>query len=102
MEMIETPRPVVFDCVVVKEENCYPMIPSGAAHYEMLLGPEDRVGKPISEEGMVLVSGILSPHRLFRHTALTEAGHPFPVEAMANPNSTDIASRPREIGRESG
>src|SRR3546814_4972139 len=50
--MIETPRPVVFDCVVVKEENCYPMIPSGAAHYEMLLGPEARVGKPISEEGM--------------------------------------------------
>ncbi|HMA16564.1 MAG: acetolactate synthase 3 large subunit [Bacteroidota bacterium] len=55
MEMIETPRPVVFDCAVTKEENCFPMIPSGAAHYEMLLGPQDKVGKPISEEGMVLV-----------------------------------------------
>ncbi|GAB4376183.1 MAG: acetolactate synthase 3 large subunit [Kiloniellaceae bacterium] len=55
MEMIETPRPVVFDCLVTKDENCFPMIPSGAAHYEMLLGPEDKAGKPISEEGMVLV-----------------------------------------------
>ncbi|MGF1593094.1 MAG: acetolactate synthase 3 large subunit [Kiloniellaceae bacterium] len=55
MEMIDTPRPVVFDCVVAKEENCFPMIPSGAAHYEMLLGPDDKAGKPISEEGMVLV-----------------------------------------------
>ncbi len=55
MEMIETPKPVVFDCIVTKDENCFPMIPSGAAHYEMLLGPEDKVGKPISEEGMVLV-----------------------------------------------
>ncbi|MEQ9607348.1 MAG: acetolactate synthase 3 large subunit [Kiloniellaceae bacterium] len=55
MEMIETPKPVVFDCLVTKDENCFPMIPSGAAHYEMLLGPDDKAGKPISEEGMVLV-----------------------------------------------
>jgi acetolactate synthase-1/2/3 large subunit len=55
MEMIETPGPVIFDCLVTKDENCFPMIPSGAAHYEMLLGPEDKAGKPISEEGMVLV-----------------------------------------------
>ncbi|WP_193367763.1 acetolactate synthase 3 large subunit [Pelagibius marinus] len=55
MEMIDTPKPVVFDCLVTKDENCFPMIPSGAAHYEMLLGPDDKVGKPISEEGMVLV-----------------------------------------------
>jgi len=55
MEMIETPKPVIFDCLVSKDENCFPMIPSGAAHYEMLLGPEDKAGKPISEEGMVLV-----------------------------------------------
>ena len=54
-EMIEIPKPVIFDCRVDKAENCFPMIPSGAAHYEMLLGPQDRVGKPISEEGMVLV-----------------------------------------------
>jgi acetolactate synthase-1/2/3 large subunit len=54
-EMLETPRAVIFDCCVAQEENCFPMIPSGAAHYEMLLGPEDKAGKPISEEGMVLV-----------------------------------------------
>jgi acetolactate synthase-1/2/3 large subunit len=37
MEMIETPRPVIFDCLVAKEENCFPMIPSGKAHNEMIL-----------------------------------------------------------------
>ncbi len=55
MEMIDTPAPVIFDCCVDQAENCFPMIPSGAAHYEMLLGPEDEAAKPISEEGMVLV-----------------------------------------------
>jgi acetolactate synthase-1/2/3 large subunit len=37
MEMIDTPKPVIFDCVVAKEENCFPMIPSGKAHNEMIL-----------------------------------------------------------------
>ncbi|MCU0886040.1 MAG: acetolactate synthase 3 large subunit [Beijerinckiaceae bacterium] len=37
MEMIESPRAVIFDCVVAKEENCFPMIPSGKAHNEMIL-----------------------------------------------------------------
>jgi acetolactate synthase-1/2/3 large subunit len=55
MEMIETPKAVIFDCQVEREENCFPMIPSGAAHYDMLLGPEDKAAKPVSEEGMVLV-----------------------------------------------
>jgi acetolactate synthase-1/2/3 large subunit len=55
LEMIETPRAVIFDCRVAQEENCFPMIPSGAAHYEMLLGPDDKAAKPVSEEGMVLV-----------------------------------------------
>jgi len=54
-EMIETPKAVIFDCAVEQTENCFPMIPSGAAHYEMLLGPDDRAAKPVSEEGMVLV-----------------------------------------------
>jgi acetolactate synthase-1/2/3 large subunit len=53
--MIETDRPVVVDVRVDKTENCFPMIPSGAAHNEMLLGPADKAGKPVSEEGMVLV-----------------------------------------------
>ena len=54
-EMLSTPGPVIADIRVAKEENCFPMIPSGAAHNEMLLGPEDQAEKPISEEGMVLV-----------------------------------------------
>ena len=53
--MIETPKPVILDCRVDQAENCFPMIPSGAAHYDMLLGPDDRAEKPVSEEGMVLV-----------------------------------------------
>ncbi len=55
MEMIETPRPVILDCQVDQAENCFPMIPSGAAHYDMLLGPEDEAERHVSEEGMVLV-----------------------------------------------
>ena len=54
-KMLAAPGPVIVDVRVAKEENCFPMIPSGAAHNEMLLGPEDRAEKPISEEGMVLV-----------------------------------------------
>ena len=53
--MIETPRPVILDCLVDQAENCFPMIPSGAAHYQMLLGPEDEAAHDVSEEGMVLV-----------------------------------------------
>ena len=48
-------RPCIVDVAVDKTENCFPMIPSGAAHNEMLLGPEDEARKPVSEEGMVLV-----------------------------------------------
>ena len=55
MEMIETPRPVILDCRVNQTENCFPMIPSGAAHYDMLLGPEDEAEHQVSEDGMVLV-----------------------------------------------
>jgi acetolactate synthase I/II/III large subunit len=54
-EMIETPRAFVLDVVVDQTENCFPMIPSGAAHNEMLLGPADKAEQPVSEEGMVLV-----------------------------------------------
>ncbi|TAJ39497.1 MAG: acetolactate synthase 3 large subunit, partial [Reyranella sp.] len=53
-EMIKIKRPVVVDVLVDEAENCFPMIPSGAAHNEMLLGPDDKAGK-VSEEGMVLV-----------------------------------------------
>jgi acetolactate synthase-1/2/3 large subunit len=53
-EMINIDRPVIFDCLVDKTENCYPMIPSGKAHNQMILGPEDE-NKKISEEGKILV-----------------------------------------------
>jgi len=54
-EMISIDRPVIADVWVDQKENCFPMIPSGAAHNEMLLGPEDEAKRPVSEEGMVLV-----------------------------------------------
>ena len=54
--MIEIPGPVIVDVAVDQTENCFPMIPSGAAHNQMLLGPEDKPGNgQASEEGMVLV-----------------------------------------------
>ena len=53
-EMLSVNKPVIFDCVVDKIENCYPMIPSGKAHNQMLLGKQDEEGT-ISEEGKVLV-----------------------------------------------
>ena len=52
-EMIKVNKPVIFDCVVDKEENCFPMIPSGKPHNQMLLGPQDE--DEISDEGKVLV-----------------------------------------------
>ena len=53
-EMINTNRPVLFDCVVDQMENCYPMIPSGAAHNEMILNDAPEEAK-VSEAGKVLV-----------------------------------------------
>jgi len=58
MEMIETPGPVIFDCCVVALANCFPMIPSGKAHNEMLLPDEatdEAVGSAIDEKGKALV-----------------------------------------------
>ena len=53
--MIDSDGPVIADIVVDPAENCFPMIPSGAAHNEMLLGPDDEAEAPVSEDGMVLV-----------------------------------------------
>ncbi len=54
-EMIVHDGPVIADVMVAKEESCYPMIPGGAPHNEILLGPESAVEQKTSEEGMVLV-----------------------------------------------
>ena len=54
LEMINYDGPVIFDCLVEKHENCFPMIPSGKAHNEMILSaeePEQEIGK----SGAVLV-----------------------------------------------
>ncbi|MCZ4267942.1 acetolactate synthase 3 large subunit [Rhodobacteraceae bacterium R_SAG6] len=54
MEMLEYDGPVIFDCLVEKHENCFPMIPSGKAHNEMLLGAAETQGV-IQSGGAVLV-----------------------------------------------
>ena len=53
-EMLASDKAVIADIHVDKMENCFPMIPSGAAHNEMLFASVDE-GEPVSEEGMVLV-----------------------------------------------
>ncbi len=55
MEMVNYDGPVIFDCVVEKHENCFPMIPSGKAHNEMLLGENADTANAIDAEGSVLV-----------------------------------------------
>ena len=54
MEMLNYDGPVIFDCLVEKHENCFPMIPSGKAHNEMLLGDASTQGA-IDAKGSVLV-----------------------------------------------
>ena len=54
-QMLSVDKPVIFDCVVDKTENCYPMIPSGKPHNQMLLGKQDEKDEEISDEGKVLV-----------------------------------------------
>jgi acetolactate synthase-1/2/3 large subunit len=56
--MVASPRAVIADICVDQKENCFPMIPSGAAHNEMILGPEhehDTGPKGVTDEGLVLV-----------------------------------------------
>jgi len=54
-QMISSKSAVICDVQVSKDENCFPMIPSGAAHYDMLLSSEDKQKKSVSKDGMVLV-----------------------------------------------
>ena len=53
-EMINVNEPVIFDCRVDPAENCFPMIPSGKPHNQMLLGPQDEK-EEVSDEGKTLV-----------------------------------------------
>ncbi len=55
-EMIDYPGPVLFDCLVTKQENCFPMIPSGKAHNEMILPDfSGDTGEIIDAKGKQLV-----------------------------------------------
>ena len=55
-EMIAHPGPVIADIHVAKDENCFPMIPSGAAHNDMILGPDQEGNaRSVTDEGKVLV-----------------------------------------------
>ncbi len=54
-EMLAIDKAVIADVIIDKMENCFPMIPAGSAHHEMLLGPDDEAEKQTSEDGMVLV-----------------------------------------------
>ena len=53
-EMIKVKRPVLFDCVVDPAENCFPMIPSGAAHTDMILQANEVSGE-MDDESKALV-----------------------------------------------
>ncbi len=55
LEMIEVRKPVLFDCRVDQMENCYPMIPSGAAHNEMILCDAEEESTKVSDAGKMLV-----------------------------------------------
>ena len=53
--MIEVDKPVIFDCVVDKQENCFPMIQSGSAHNEMVLSKDQKQDESSAEKGKILV-----------------------------------------------
>ena len=54
-EMLDYPGPVLFDCLVEKDENCLPMIPSGKPHNEIILPDTANIGSIIDEKGRQLV-----------------------------------------------
>jgi acetolactate synthase-1/2/3 large subunit len=54
-EMVEFDGPVIFDCRVDPNENCFPMIPSGKPHNQMILGPSEKDENKITGKGKALV-----------------------------------------------
>ena len=53
--MIQFDGPVIFDCRVDPNENCFPMIPSGKPHNQMILGPNEKEKNKITGKGKELV-----------------------------------------------
>ena len=54
-EMLQFDGPVIFDCRVDPNENCFPMIPSGKPHNQMILGPNEKEENKITGKGKALV-----------------------------------------------
>ena len=54
-EMVQFDGPVIFDCRVDPNENCFPMIPSGKPHNKMILGPSEKEENKITGKGKALV-----------------------------------------------
>jgi len=55
-KMIASPKAVIADIMVDQGENCFPMIPSGAAHNEMIMGPgKEALIARVTDEGRMLV-----------------------------------------------
>ena len=54
-EMVQFDGPVIFDCRVDPSENCFPMIPSGKPHNQMILGPSEKDENKITGKGKALV-----------------------------------------------
>ena len=54
-EMVQYDGPVIFDCRVDPNENCFPMIPSGKPHNQMILGPSEKEENKITGKGKALV-----------------------------------------------
>src|ERR1700759_2433595 len=80
-EMIDVRRPVIFDCRVTKEENCFPMIPSGKAHNEMILAEDNRdLGTVIDDAGKRLAGG-------------ARTGSPRPADRLIPSGRDHVASR---------
>ena len=56
IRMLDCDGPVIADIAVDQKENCFPMIPSGAAHNEMILGPDhEATNAVVSDQGFALV-----------------------------------------------
>ncbi len=80
VEMLAIDRAVILDVAVDPAENCFPMIPSGAAHNEMLLGPEDEAEKPVPKKAW-FSSESLAQNGVRRHNVIPRKGgpgRPFP------------------------
>ena len=99
-EMIETPRAVIVDCLVDKMENCFPMIPSGKAHNEMILAEDADVEMEamIDAKGRELVERLDKGVRI-PTTAMPELRvlHPQEFAAASDMASSITAALGREL-----